>query len=160
LQGRAVVIEAVDGTRERNEVWAEIFPALAEPDLVLDLPKLFVDRLQLRVQGLDLGRLGDRVRANGDEQSQLRPHVAEFGRVASPFCLDLQDRELVEQFAGSNLYFDRRQRTAPGELGAQCVGDPLEELIPVAVSPLAELTDRGIPRIVLSVEQPAPVRNE
>src|SRR5205807_3285196 len=65
FEGAAPVVRAVDGAGQRDETRPKILIALAETDVVLNLPKLQVDRSQLLDQFIQARGVRQRVAAHG-----------------------------------------------------------------------------------------------
>jgi len=93
------VVGPVDRPGEPDELLAKVLAGLAGPDVVLDLPELGVDFVELGEEPVDDRAIG---RQSGDlpiEGVEFASDVFELGRIGDPPGLDPQDRHLVEQFS-------------------------------------------------------------
>ena len=99
LDRRPAVVGDVDGARQRDEPFAEIARLLAQADLVLDVPQLFVDRGEFGLERRQVGAVEPRLAELRREQRELAAHVGELVGIVDPPLLDLQDGDLVDQLA-------------------------------------------------------------
>ncbi|MNI90920.1 hypothetical protein D3C73_1485100 [compost metagenome] len=70
-----------------------------QADVVLDLPQLLVDRLQLSTQLGDVLYCRRVCHPRGLQRGQFLAHVGQLAFVTDALGLDLQDRDLVQQLA-------------------------------------------------------------
>src|SRR5690606_15489669 len=95
----ALVVLDVHAACQGDELVVEGLRLLLDADVVLDHPQPLVDRLEPRTQFDDVARRG-RMRHPGLlQRRQLGADIGQLGRVGHALGLDLQDRDLVEQFA-------------------------------------------------------------
>ncbi len=96
FQCRPSVVGDVDGTGQGDEGGIELLPAFLLTNVVFDRPELQVHRLErpleLRINGQPAGGQG------GVQQCQFPLHIG-FAHPIKTLGLDLQDRDLVDQFA-------------------------------------------------------------
>src|SRR5471030_582209 len=109
LDHPALVIALVNRTRQFDESFVEAADAFVVADAVLDLPQAFIQGLEPRRQRRSLGAGQHR---SGDlaQQAQFPCGIGSrrFGR--QPFDLDLQDGDLVDQFAPGGGYMGNAHR--------------------------------------------------
>ena len=92
------------------------------------------------------------------EQRQFAPHVGEFFLLADAFGLDVQDGDLVDQFAKRARRRDQARRCAPLGKRSELARHGFEHVAPDAAARLTKEAHGRIPGRIGAPGQPAPFR--
>src|SRR5688572_21640238 len=104
LDRRALVVGEVHGAGQLDEFFREALGAFLVADLVLDDPQFLVDLGEFGFRRAEIHRGGPRLLPGLLQQREFVLDVRHLGGIAHARCLDAQDGDLVEHFAGRNRY--------------------------------------------------------
>jgi hypothetical protein len=107
LHSGSFIVGLIDAAGECDEAGAEIPLCFEFADLVLGLPKRDVEQLELSYMRFHARCIETRLRTDCAQAREFGRDVAQFGRIADPLGLDLQDSDLVDQFTDRDWRKDR-----------------------------------------------------